>query len=34
MDFDIHYLIAQWPALLDGVLMTLKITALAIFFQC
>ena len=33
MDFDIHYLIAQWPALLDGVLMTLKITALAIFFS-
>ena len=30
MDFDIHYLAAQWPALLDGVLMTLQVTLLAI----
>ncbi|MDH0620273.1 amino acid ABC transporter permease [Pseudomonas fulva] len=30
MEFDVHYLIEQWPALLDGVLMTLRITALAI----
>lgn len=30
MDFDIDYLAAQWPALLDGVLMTLQVTLLAI----
>jgi len=30
MDFDINYLVAQWPALLDGVLMTLRVSLLAI----
>lgn len=30
MDFDFTYLAAQWPALLDGVLMTLRVTVLAI----
>lgn len=30
MDFDFNYLMAQWPALLDGVLMTLRVSLLAI----
>ncbi|MFK3795793.1 amino acid ABC transporter permease [Pseudomonas sp. NPDC088444] len=30
MDFDFNYLLAQWPALLDGVLMTLRVSLLAI----
>ncbi|MFJ5296008.1 amino acid ABC transporter permease [Pseudomonas sp. SLFW] len=30
MDFDFNYLVAQWPALLDGVLMTLRVSLLAI----
>lgn len=30
MDFDFHYLLAQWPALLDGVLMTLRVSLLSI----
>lgn len=30
MDFDINYLVAQWPALLDGVLRTLRVSLLAI----
>jgi His/Glu/Gln/Arg/opine family amino acid ABC transporter permease subunit len=30
MDFDLHYLLAQWPALLDGVLMTLRVSLLGI----
>jgi len=30
MDFDLNYLVAQWPALLDGVLMTLRVSLLAI----
>ncbi|KTT56091.1 amino acid ABC transporter permease [Pseudomonas oryzihabitans] len=30
MDFDLDYLIAQWPALLDGLVMTLKVSLLAI----
>jgi His/Glu/Gln/Arg/opine family amino acid ABC transporter permease subunit len=30
MDFDVHYLAAQWPALLDGVLMTLRVSLLSI----
>ncbi|WP_137279481.1 amino acid ABC transporter permease [Pseudomonas rhizoryzae] len=30
MDFDLDYLIAQWPALLDGLLMTLRVSLLAI----
>ena len=30
MDFDFNYLLGQWPALLDGVWMTLRVTALAI----
>jgi polar amino acid transport system permease protein len=30
MDFDFNYLAAQWPALLDGVLMTLRVSLLAI----
>lgn len=30
MDFDINYLVTQWPALLDGVLMTLRVSLLAI----
>jgi His/Glu/Gln/Arg/opine family amino acid ABC transporter permease subunit len=30
MDFDVNYLWAQWPALLDGMLMTLKVSLLAI----
>jgi polar amino acid transport system permease protein len=30
MDFDLNYLWAQWPALLDGMLMTLRVSALAI----
>ncbi|WP_286786527.1 MULTISPECIES: amino acid ABC transporter permease [Pseudomonas] len=30
MDFDFDYLLAQWPALLDGVLMTLRVSLLAI----
>lgn len=30
MDFDFHYLAAQWPALLDGVLMTLRVSLLSI----
>ncbi|MDH0745105.1 amino acid ABC transporter permease [Pseudomonas sp. GD03842] len=33
MDFDFNYLVAQWPALLDGVLMTLKVSLLAIAFS-
>lgn len=33
MDFDFNYLWAQWPALLDGVLMTLRVSALAITFS-
>ncbi|WP_158891179.1 MULTISPECIES: amino acid ABC transporter permease [Pseudomonas] len=30
MDFDLDYLMAQWPALLDGLVMTLKVSLLAI----
>ncbi|APQ14344.1 amino acid ABC transporter permease [Pseudomonas oryzihabitans] len=30
MDFDLDYLWAQWPALLDGLLMTLRVSLLAI----
>ena len=30
MDFDLDYLVAQWPALLDGLVMTLKVSLLAI----
>jgi len=30
MDFDLNYLMMQWPALLDGVLMTLRVSLLAI----
>ncbi|MBF7143833.1 MULTISPECIES: amino acid ABC transporter permease [Pseudomonas] len=30
MDFDLHYLLAQWPALLGGVLMTLRVSLLGI----
>ncbi|MFY1663220.1 amino acid ABC transporter permease [Pseudomonas sp. Pseu.R1] len=30
MDFDFNYLLAQWPALLNGVLMTLRVSLLAI----
>ncbi|MFF7710121.1 ABC transporter permease subunit [Pseudomonas sp. NPDC007930] len=30
MDFDVHYLLAQWPALLAGVLMTLRVSLLGI----
>ncbi|MDQ7913617.1 amino acid ABC transporter permease [Pseudomonas sp. 102515] len=30
MDFDLDYLMAQWPALLDGLMMTLKVSLLAI----
>ncbi|HAC70014.1 MAG TPA: amino acid ABC transporter permease [Pseudomonas sp.] len=30
MDFDLDYLVAQWPALLDGLAMTLKVSLLAI----
>lgn len=30
MDFNFNYLLGQWPALLDGVWMTLRVTALAI----
>ncbi|EPJ87810.1 MULTISPECIES: amino acid ABC transporter permease [Pseudomonas] len=30
MDFDLNYLVAQWPALLDGVLMTLRVSLIAI----
>lgn len=30
MDFDFNYLLAQWPALLDGVQMTLRVSVLAI----
>ncbi|KTT20903.1 amino acid ABC transporter permease [Pseudomonas oryzihabitans] len=30
MDFDLDYLWAQWPALLDGLAMTLKVSLLAI----
>lgn len=30
MDFDLHYLLAQWPALLNGVLMTLRVSLLGI----
>jgi polar amino acid transport system permease protein len=30
MDFDFNYLLAQWPALLDGVLMTLRVSLLSI----
>ncbi len=30
MDFDLDYLVAQWPALLDGLVMTLKVSVLAI----
>ncbi|EJL01941.1 amino acid ABC transporter, permease protein, 3-TM region, His/Glu/Gln/Arg/opine family [Pseudomonas fluorescens Q2-87] len=30
MDFDFNYLVAQWPALLDGVQMTLQVSVLAI----
>jgi His/Glu/Gln/Arg/opine family amino acid ABC transporter permease subunit len=33
MDFDFNYLLAQWPALLDGVLMTLRVSLLAIAFS-
>lgn len=30
MDFDLDYLMAQWPALLEGLVMTLKVSLLAI----
>jgi ABC-type amino acid transport system permease subunit len=30
MDFDLNYLWAQWPALFDGMLMTLRVSLLAI----
>lgn len=30
MEFDFNYLMMQWPALLDGVLMTLRVSLLAI----
>lgn len=30
MDFDLNYLLAQWPALLDGLLVTLRVSLLAI----
>ncbi|WP_297836215.1 amino acid ABC transporter permease [Pseudomonas sp.] len=30
MDFDVNYLWAQWPALFDGMLMTLRVSLLAI----
>jgi len=30
MEFDLNYLMMQWPALLDGVLMTLGVSLLAI----
>jgi polar amino acid transport system permease protein len=30
MDFDLDYLMAQWPALLDGLVMTLRVSLLAI----
>jgi His/Glu/Gln/Arg/opine family amino acid ABC transporter permease subunit len=30
MEFDLNYLMMQWPALLDGVLMTLRVSLLAI----
>ncbi|WP_434776345.1 amino acid ABC transporter permease [Pseudomonas oryzihabitans] len=30
MDFDLDYLVAQWPALLDGLVVTLKVSLLAI----
>lgn len=33
MEFDIDYLVAQWPALLDGVLMTLRVASLAILLS-
>ncbi|MBA1246231.1 amino acid ABC transporter permease [Pseudomonas luteola] len=33
MDFDFNYLLAQWPALLEGVLMTLRVSLLAIAFS-
>ncbi|MBD1587157.1 amino acid ABC transporter permease [Pseudomonas typographi] len=33
MDFDVNYLLAQWPALFAGLLMTLRVSLLAIGFS-
>ncbi len=33
MDFDLHYLIQQWPSLMRGLWMTTQVTVLAILFS-
>lgn len=33
MDFDLHYLIEQWPSLMRGLWMTTQVTVLAILFS-